>query len=323
MIDYSWVAVGAMNEAIIIEDLRKTYGPFVALNDLSLVVESGVCVGYLGPNGAGKTTTIKILTHLLRATSGRAYLNGADIVENPKRALEQVGAVVETPEFYPQLTPNECLSYIGHIRGMNTEAIQERSHAVLEEVKLSDWADQRTGKFSKGMKQRLAIAQALLHEPTILILDEPTTGLDPRGMFEVREIVRQLKTTEITILMSSHLLNEVQEVCDRVAIIDKGTLLAYDTVENLSVMKENSVSVATLEPITPDKFKALKVLHNVSSVKRVETFELVLNFKGGAKEQAQLLDDVIATGVEVVSFKPAKSIIEEIYLRLIPEEEAI
>jgi ABC-2 type transport system ATP-binding protein len=321
--NYLWVAVGAMNEVIVIEDLRKTYGPFVALNDLSLVVESGVCVGYLGPNGAGKTTTIKILTHLLRATSGKAYLNGADIVENPKRALEQVGAVVETPEFYPQLTPNECLSYIGHIRGMNTEAIQERSQAVLEEVKLSDWADQRTGKFSKGMKQRLAIAQALLHEPNILILDEPTTGLDPRGMFEVREIVRQLKTTEITILMSSHLLNEVQEVCDRVAIIDKGILLAYDTVENLSVMKENSVSVTTLEPITPDKFRALKVLRNVSSVKRVETFELVLNFKGGAKEQAQLLDDVIATGVEVVSFKPAKSIIEEIYLRLIPEEEAI
>ncbi len=312
-----------MNEAIVIEELRKTYGPFVALNDLSLAVESGVCVGYLGPNGAGKTTTIKILTHLLRATSGRAYLSGADVVENPKQALEHVGAVVETPEFYPQLTPNECLSYIGHIRGMTTQAIQARSQDVLEEVKLSEWADQRTSKFSKGMKQRLAIAQALLHEPSILILDEPTTGLDPRGMFEVREIVRQLKATDITILMSSHLLNEVQEVCDKVAIIDKGTLLAYDTVENLSVMKEKSVSVSTLEPITPDKFRALKVLRNVSSLKRVETFELVLNFKGGAKEQAQLLDDIIATGVEVVSFKPAKSIIEEIYLRLIPEEEAI
>lgn len=312
-----------MNEAIVLEDLRKTYGPFVALNDLSLEVELGVCVGYLGPNGAGKTTTIKILTNLLRPTSGKAYLNGVDVVENSKRALEQVGAVVETPEFYPQLTPNECLSYIGHIRGMSTETIQERSHEVLEEVKLLDWADQRTGKFSKGMKQRLAIAQALLHEPNILILDEPTTGLDPRGMFEVREIVRQLKATEITILMSSHLLNEVQEVCDKVAIIDKGTLLAYDTVENLSVMKENSVLVTTLEPITPDEFRALKVLRNVSSVKRVETLELVLNFQGGAKEQAQLLDDVIANGVEVVSYKPAKSIIEEIYLRLIPEEEAI
>jgi ABC-2 type transport system ATP-binding protein len=312
-----------MNEAIVIEDLRKTYGSFVALNDLSFEVESGVCVGYLGPNGAGKTTTIKILTNLLRATSGKAYLNGTDILENPKQALEQVGAVVETPEFYSQLSPNECLSYIGHIRGMSAEAIHERAQEVLEEVKLSEWADQRTGKFSKGMKQRLAIAQALLHEPNILILDEPTTGLDPRGMFEVREIVRQLKVTEITILMSSHLLNEVQEVCDKVAVIDKGALLAYDTVENLSVMKENSVSVTTLEPISPDKFKALKVLRNVSSVKRVETLELVVNFKGESKEQAQLLDDIIATGVEVVSYKPARSIIEEIYLRLIPEEEAI
>jgi ABC-2 type transport system ATP-binding protein len=173
------------------------------------------------------------------------------------------------------------------------------------------------------MKQRLAIAQALLHEPNILILDEPTTGLDPRGMFEVREIVKQLKATDITILMSSHLLNEVQEVCDKVAVIDKGILLAYDTVENLSVMKENSVSVTTLDPITPDKFRALKALHNVISVKRVETLELVLAFKGGAKEQAQLLEDVITNGVEVVSYKPAQSIIEEIYLRLIPEEEAV
>src|SRR5665811_510105 len=128
-----------MNETedpIVIEHLSKNYGQQVALNDLNLTITSGMCVGYLGPNGAGKTTTIKILTDLLRATSGRAYLNGTDVIRHPEAALEGVGAVVETPEFYPQLTPRECLSYLGKIRGMSSDAIAKRSHAVLEQVKL-------------------------------------------------------------------------------------------------------------------------------------------------------------------------------------------
>src|SRR5674536_44273 len=206
-------------EPIVIEHLSKQYGKLLAVNDLSLAVERGVCVGFLGPNGAGKTTTIKMLTSLLRATSGKAYLNGTDVIHHPKAALDGVGAVVETPEFYPQLTPNECLSYIGTIRGLSADVIADRSHAVLQQVKLLDVAERRTGTFSKGMKQRLAIDQALMHQPSILILDEPTSGLDPRGMVEVREIIKELIKTDITILMSSHLLYEVQEVCDKVAIV--------------------------------------------------------------------------------------------------------
>ncbi len=170
-----------MTDPIATEHLSKKYGQYVALNDLNLTVEKGVCVGYLGPNGAGKTTTIKILTNLLRATGGKAYLNGEDIIRHPKAALDHVGAVVETPEFYSQLTPRECLAYLGKIRGIANEAIAERTQVVLEQVKLLEVVDNRTGTFSKGMKQRLAVAQALLHEPSILILDEPTSGLDPRG----------------------------------------------------------------------------------------------------------------------------------------------
>jgi ABC-2 type transport system ATP-binding protein len=225
-------------EAIVIEHLSKKYGKFLALDDLNLTVESGACVGYLGPNGAGKTTTIKILTDLLRATSGSVYLHGKDVIRDPKGALQGVGAVVETPEFYPRLTPRECLSYVGEVRGMSRETIAERSHAVLEQVKLLEVIDKPTGEFSKGMKQRLAIAQALLHDPSILIFDEPTSGLDPRGMVEVRDIIKDLRRTDVTILMSSHLLNEVQTVCDKVAIIDRGVLLTYDSVQNLSEGQE-------------------------------------------------------------------------------------
>jgi ABC-2 type transport system ATP-binding protein len=309
-------------EPIVIENLSKKYGKLLAVDDLSLVVERGVCVGYLGPNGAGKTTTIKMLTNLLRATSGKAYLNGIDVIHHPKAALDGVGAVVETPEFYPQLTPIECLSYVGTIRGLSADVIADRSHAVLQQVKLLDVTERRTGTFSKGMKQRLAIAQALMHQPSILILDEPTSGLDPRGMVEVREIIKGLIKTDITILMSSHLLNEVQEVCDKVAIVDRGVLLTYDSVKNLSVGQDVTVTINTLDPVTPPEFKAIKALRDVKSVKRTETLTLKVSFGGGPQTQYRVLRGVMNSGVKVVSFMPQRAAIEDVYLQLVPEGEA-
>jgi len=309
-------------EPIVIEHLSKQYGKLLAVNDLSLAVERGVCVGFLGPNGAGKTTTIKMLTNLLRATNGKAYLNGVDVIHHPKAALDGVGAVVETPEFYPQLTPNECLSYIGTIRGLSAEVIADRSKVVLQQVKLLDVAERRTGTFSKGMKQRLAIAQALMHQPSILILDEPTSGLDPRGMVEVRDIIKELIKTDITILMSSHLLYEVQEVCDKVAIIDRGVLLKYDSVKNLSAGQDVTVTINTLDPITPPEFKAIKALKDVKSVKRTQMLTLKVSFGGGSQAQFRVLRGVMNTGVRVVSYMPQRAAIEDIYLQLVPEGEA-
>jgi ABC-2 type transport system ATP-binding protein len=313
--------VSSTEDAIVIEHLSKNYRGQVALNDLNLAVESGLCVGYLGPNGAGKTTTIKILTDLLRPTSGSAYLNGKDVIRDPEAALEGVGAVVETPEFYPQLTPRECLSYVGTIRGLSSRTIAERSCAILEKVKLLDDADRRIGTFSKGMKQRLAIAQALLHQPSILILDEPTSGLDPRGMVEVRDIVKELKKTDITILMSSHLLNEVQEVCDNVAIIDRGTLLTYDSVENLSGGQGATLIVDALKPVTPREFNAIKALRGVTSVTRADNKKLIMGVSGGAEDQARLLRGVLNSGVRVVSFTVQHAAIEGAYLHLVSEGE--
>ena len=284
-----------------------------------MTVESGQCVGYLGPNGAGKTTTLKILTDLLRPTSGKAYLNGKDVIRHPEAALEGVGAVVETPEFYPQLTPRESFSYVGAIRGLSDRAIAERTCVVLEKVKLLEAADRRIGTFSKGMKQRLVIAQALLHEPSILILDEPTSGLDPRGMVEARDIVKELKKTDITILMSSHLLYEVQEVCDKVAIIDRGTLLTYDSVENLSAGQGATLIVDALKPVTPREFNTIKALKGVTSVTRAENKKLIVSVSGGAEEQAKLLRGILNSGVRVVSFTPQNAAIEGAYLHLVSE----
>lgn len=308
-----------MPDAIATENLRKQFGQFGALKDLNLKIEPGICVGYLGPNGAGKTTTIKILTSLIRPTGGRAFLNGIDVVRNPKQALAGVGAVVETPQLYPQLTPLEILSYFGQLRGLETHDIRERSTVVLEEVKMSDFANKRTGEFSTGMKQRISIAQALLHDPSILILDEPTGGLDPRGMIEVRELIKQLKKRDFTIFMSSHLLNEVQEVCDKVAIIDKGALLAYDTVANLSAIG-GGVSLTAVEPITAEQCTSVQALPNVTSVKRVDPSELLMTVEGGLREQSDLLDQIRQIGIRVAFYKPAQPAIEDIYLRLVPEE---
>ena len=167
------------------------------------------------------------------------------------------------------------------------------------------------------MKQRLVIAQALLHEPSILILDELTSGLDPRGMVEARDIVKELKKTDITILMSSHLLYEVQEVCDKVAIIDRGTLLTYDSVENLSAGQGATLIVDALKPVTPREFNTIKALKGVTSVTRAENKKLIVSVSGGAEEQAKLLRGVLNSGVRVVSFAPQNAAIEGAYLHLV------
>src|SRR6059036_1092450 len=175
-----------------LEGLRKEYGHFTALKVLDLTVREGTSLGFLGPNGAGKSTTIKIMTRLIRPSRGQATLFGLDVQREPTRALTRVGAVIETPEFYGYLSPLETLAYVGRLRRMARSDIAARSEAVLKEVRLGEWATHRIQEFSKGMKQRLAIAQALLHEPDLLVLDEPTSGLDPRGMAEIRDLLKSL-----------------------------------------------------------------------------------------------------------------------------------
>ena len=234
-----------MREAIVIESLSKYYNRFLALDNLSLRVTENENVGLLGPNGAGKSTTLKILCGLLRPSSGAAYIDGINIVGKPEQALSRIGTIVETPEFYPFLTPEETLGYLGRLRGMRGDGLRSRIKEMLSLVKLEEWAAIKIEKFSRGMKQRLALAQVLLHDPPILILDEPALGLDPRGVVEFREIIEGVGK-EKTIFFASHQLGEVAQICKKVAIIDHGRLLAYDDIAQLET-KYHSLERAYLE----------------------------------------------------------------------------
>jgi ABC-2 type transport system ATP-binding protein len=221
-----------MSESIVIENLTKYYGKFLALDKLNLTVPTKENIGLLGPNGAGKSTTLKILCGLIRPSSGAAYIDGINVVEKPEQALSRIGAIIETPEFYTYLTPVETLSYLGRLRGMKGEDLKKRINEVISLVKLEKWAKVKIEKFSRGMKQRLGLAQTLLHDPPILILDEPSLGLDPRGVVEFREIIKGVGK-EKTVFFASHQLAEVALICDKVAIINNGQLLAYDSIAEL------------------------------------------------------------------------------------------
>ncbi len=234
-----------MREPIVIENLSKYYGKFLALDNLSLRVAENENVGLLGPNGAGKSTTLKILCGLIRSSSGAAYIDGINIAEKPEQALSRIGAIIETPEFYPFLTPEETLSYLGRLRGMRGDGLSRRIKEVILLVRLEEWLTVKIEKFSRGMKQRLALAQALLHDPPVLILDEPALGLDPRGVVEFREIIGEVGKQK-AVFFASHQLVEVAQICQQVAIIDHGHLLAYASITELE-KKYQSLERAYLE----------------------------------------------------------------------------
>ena len=306
-------------------NLSKVYGSFTALSNLNLKIEGAKCVGFLGPNGAGKTTTLKIFTDLIRPSSGQALINGFNVHTHKKAALASVGTVIETPEIYPSLTPREALGMIAELRGIPHAERRKRIDEVTAEVGMQEWVDKRTGKFSKGMKQRICIASALLSDPRIVILDEPTTGLDPRGMSEVRDIVKSLKKKDRLIFMSSHILSEVEDVCDEVAMIDHGKLLVYDTLHNVTAKfaggpGENIVEVGLIRPLPAGALDGqIAKLPGVVSAQQLDDRRIRLHCNGGLDAQETILAGLVGIGVGVVSFQPASSALEESYLNLIKD----
>jgi len=315
------VLAALTNPSLEAVNLTKRYGSFVAVSDLKLKLEGSKCVGFLGPNGAGKTTTLKMFTDLIRASSGQALINGVNVHTNKKKALESVGSLIETPEIYPSLTPKEALMMIAEIRGVPKAERTKRIEEAVSEVRMEEWMDKRVGKFSKGMKQRICIASALLSDPAILILDEPTNGLDPRGMSEVRGIVKSLKRKERLIFMSSHILSEISEVCDEVAMIDHGKLIVYDTISNVSAKVsggENIVEVGFQRPIDSGVVtKKIGVLADVVTAEMKDDKTLRIRFSGGLDVQERLLSDLVRMNVGVISYRPASSELEDAYLKLI------
>ena len=300
-----------------IVNLRKEYKDFVAVNDLTLSVKKNSFTGLLGPNGAGKSTTLKILTHLINATSGNAYINGIDVTSNPKDALEGIGTVVETPEFYSYLTPTQTFQYIGSIFGMRKETISAETSEILADMSMSEWADKKIGTFSKGMKQRIALGLALLNEPTAIILDEPTSGLDPRGMAEMRKILKDIRAKkDLTILTSSHMLHEVSDMCDRIAMINHGTLVKEgDLNELLGSNNARMITVKTVGGFDDAMISKLSALSNVSNVMTSGNV-IKLSFKGDDEDQYQLLSEMSSLGMKVFSFNEEDAL-ETIYLNMI------
>jgi len=313
-----------LNNAIELENITKVFSGkrnIRALNNVSFKIKAKTAVGYLGPNGAGKTTTIKILTNILKPTEGATRIYGNDIQKEPMKALQLCGTILEVPEFYPYLSPRETMIYLGKIRGMDQQYLNHRIKEVMEEVEMSEWIDEKIGKFSTGMKQRTAIAQAMLHEPPLLILDEPTNGLDPKGMAHIRDLMKTLKKDR-TVFLSSHLLYEVEQIVDTVILINKGQILAFDDMNKIQQMlKATQIKVKFLETIDELTFKKIENLNEIQSIIR-DNNALMLSYDGSEKSAAIILDFLVKDlNLKVTIFHPLEKGLETFYIELIERDD--
>ena len=296
--------------------LTKRYGSFFALNDASFEFAGNGAIGYLGPNGAGKTTTLKMMTHLAHPTRGEAFINGIDVHADPKRALWDVGTVIESPEPYPWQTGTAALEMAGDLRGMSRADTRARIRELTSELDLPPM-ERKTGKLSKGQRQRVVIAASLLSDPSIIILDEPTSGLDPAERIAIRNTLLRLKKERL-ILMSSHLLSEVTEICDRAVFINQGKILLNETVSAISSMyAETEVDVEFTEAIPADRFVALSGL--ADGVSLVEPTRFRITYDGRDETRVAILRKCVELG-PVRSFAGATLTLEDAYMKLIGVE---
>ena len=290
------------------EDLTKRFGRRVAVDDLSMQVERGNIFGFLGQNGAGKSTTIRMILGLVRPTAGRVRLLGHDMAKHPLRALARTGAIVETPAFYENYSGLQNLRLLAAMSG---GADRKRINQVLDIVGLRARANDNVRVYSHGMRQRLGIAQALLPAPEVIILDEPTDGLDPQGIHEVRALIRRLRDEHnLTVLLSSHLLNEVEQTCDRVAIIDHGRLLYQGTIEAL-IGKEKTVK------LTVDRLEEAYTILSTDptlAVSRNGTQSLYVKMEDDQIPDVNRL--LVQRGIRVMELSPQRETLEQVFLRL-------
>lgn len=292
-----------------IQGLAKRYGQLLAVNDLSLTVEEGEVFALLGPNGAGKTTTIKALLGLITPTAGRVLLNGQDAGHDGKDARRHVGYLPEKLAFYDNLTGRQTLEFFAELRGADTE----QCDSLLQEMGLAQARDKKVGAYSKGMVQRLGLAQALLGNPPILILDEPTSGLDPRGSWQIRQKITSLNKQGTTIVLCSHILSEVQEVSHRVAILNHGTLMALDTLDNLG-KKLDLQPVLTIEVQRPSEhmIDSIKKIEGVRTARRTDN---VVTVQCDPRAKTKIMKAIEDAGATIIDFKTEEPSLEEMFLR--------
>jgi len=293
--------------------LVKRYGDIVAVDHVDLTVERGDVFGYLGPNGAGKTTSLRMLLGLIRPTEGTAKLFGRDPLQLGARALDGVAGFVEGPRFYPYLSGRKNLRLLADLDGGTARS---RINEVLDIVDLRDRAKDRVGGYSHGMRQRLGIAAALLREPKLLLLDEPTTGLDPAGMRDMRELVKRLAEQGITILLSSHILAEVEELCNRVAIIRKGRII-YEGL--LQALLESAGGGYRLTVTEPERARTVLLTHGIEGVQLLDG---QLRFQADESAVESVSVALGQAGIGISALVPQTATLEELFLGMTEQEAA-
>ena len=314
---------------ISVKELTKRYARNTAVDDISFEVEKGQIVGFLGPNGAGKTTTMRMLTCFLPPTSGTATVAGFDVLEQPLEVKKRIGYLPETPPLYPEMRTVEYLAFVGKLKGLSGSELRQRIDSVCERCAITDVKSKLLGKLSKGYRQRVGLAQAIIHNPEVLILDEPTAGLDPKQINETRELIRSLAGNH-TIILSTHILPEVEQTCEKVIIINKGKLVATDSVSNLQ-SRARGVESILVEVAGRngdlDATKAQQKLEQVSGVSRVVFKERRENrsvFEVESRKDQFIRGDlaraVVQAGWDLNELRPASVSLEEIFLKLTTDQ---
>ena len=309
-----------------VQNLTKRYGRVTAVDDISFRVERGEILGFLGPNGAGKTTTMRILTGYMPATEGKALVAGFDVFDQPIEAKRRTGYLPETPPLYPDMTVHEYLSFVAKIKGVPPAERRERVQQVMVRTRVDDMASRLTSKLSKGYRQRVGLAQALIHNPDVLILDEPTAGLDPKQIIETRQLIKQL-AGDHTIILSTHILPEVSQTCERVVIINKGRVVAVDTPDNLTARLQGSQTMYV--QIDANGADAVSALGRVPGVTRVVESDRKAGIVGyevegerGRDIRRDLARAVVGSSWGLLELRPMRMSLEEIFLSLTTEDLA-
>ncbi len=309
-----------------VDGLTKRYARMVAVDHISFEIGKGQIVGFLGPNGAGKTTTMRILTCYMPATEGTAEVAGFDVLEQPLEVKKRIGYLPENPPLYPEMEVGEYLEFVGRLKGISSNEIAHRVNEVSERCNVADVSKKLIHKLSKGYKQRVGLAQAIIHNPDVLILDEPTSGLDPKQIMETRDLIKSL-AGDHTIILSTHIMQEVEATCEKVMIIAKGKLVASDTVSNLTRQRQGSEAISVVvesrnEDVL-DNAAVLRKLEQVSGVSRVVTREPKegkLTFEveslSGRNVRGDLARAVVESGWNLTELKAISANLEDIFLQL-------
>lgn len=304
--------------SVVVDQLTKVYGEQVAVNAVSFEARAGEIVGFLGPNGAGKSTTMKMLTGYIPPTGGTASVGGYDIVAQSRDVRKQVGYLPEHNPLYPDMYVREYLHFAAGVSGMR-KGVKDRIEAMIEQTGLTMESRKKIGQLSKGYRQRVGLAQALLHDPSVLILDEPTTGLDPNQLSDIRQLIRQLGR-EKTVILSTHIMQEVQAMCDRVLIIDKGNLVANDTTQSLTQQLQGQY-ILELETLKPVQESLLRQIAGVKEVELIGTSHYRMFVHQGRDIREELFRLLVKHDQVILTLQRSSRNLEDVFRSLTQKQE--